>query len=147
MGEKAMSVWSILEDAEMPEASRAVADDIRRTRKTDFVNNFWRVLANDPALMKRTWESLKEVMGPGELDPLVKEMIYIAVSISNSCDYCISSHSASARAKGMSDAQFAELLSVVGMASETNRLASALQVPVDEAFKRAPVAPNSPNGE
>ncbi|NRG16494.1 carboxymuconolactone decarboxylase family protein [Rhizobiales bacterium] len=142
-----MSVWPMLEDDEMPEASRAVADDIRQTRKTDFLNNFWRVLANDPALMKRTWESLKEIMSPGELDPLAKEMIYLAVSISNSCDYCISSHTAAARAKGMSEAQLGELLSVVGMASETNRLASALQVPVDEAFRRPPKASNSPKGE
>jgi AhpD family alkylhydroperoxidase len=125
----------ILSDEEMPAASLAVLADIRATRKTDFVNNFWRALAHDPVTLKRTWDSIKQVMAPGALDPLTKELIYIAVSISNGCEYCIRSHSAAARAKGMSDAQFMELLAVIGMASETNRLATGLQVPVDVQFK------------
>ena len=117
-----------------PEA-RAVLDDIRKTRGTDFINNFWRALAHDPALLKRTWESIKEVMAPGALDPLTKEMLYIAVSATNGCDYCIHSHTASARAKGMSDVMLMELMAVVGMANETNRLANGLSVPVDAAFR------------
>jgi AhpD family alkylhydroperoxidase len=113
----------------------AVFDDIRATRKSDFVNNFWRALANEPALLERTWASVKEVMiAPGALDPLVKELIYIAVSTINSCTYCIHSHTAAARAKGMSDEQHAELLAVVGLAAQTNALASALQIPVDPEF-------------
>jgi AhpD family alkylhydroperoxidase len=114
---------------------KAVIDDIRTTRKSDFVNNFWRALANQPALLERTWASLKQVMfAPGALDPLTRELIYIAVSTINDCTYCIHSHTAAARAKGMSDEQYAELLSVVGMAAETNALANALQVPVDAEF-------------
>ncbi len=126
----------VLTDEQMPAASRAVIDDIRATRKTDFVNNMWRVLANDPALLKRTWTDVKEVMGPGTIDPLVKEMIYIAVSMTNNCEYCIRSHTAAARSKGLSDAQFTELMSIVAMASATNRLAIGLQVPVDGAFMK-----------
>ena len=121
-----------------PEADprvKAVFDDIRVTRKTDFVNNFWRALAHDSTLLKRTWGSIKQVMAPGAIDPLTKEMIYIAVSAAQSCEYCVRSHTAAARAKGMTDQQLMELVSVVGMAAETNRLALALQVPVDEAFK------------
>ncbi|WP_265518009.1 carboxymuconolactone decarboxylase family protein [Nitratireductor luteus] len=114
---------------------RAVYDDIMQTRGTDWVNNFWKVLAHDPALLKRTWESVKEVMGPGALDPLVKEMIYVAVSATNGCTYCTYSHTASARAKGMSEAQLMEVMAVVGMANETNRLANGLRPPVDEAFR------------
>lgn len=129
-----MSMLPILSDDEMPAASRAVIDDIKATRKTDFINNFWRVLAHDPALLKRTWEDLKQVMGPGSIDPLVKEMIYVAVSVANNCEYCIRSHSAAARAKGLSPAQLTELMAVIAMASTTNRLAIGLQVPVDEAF-------------
>ena len=125
----------LIEYAEAGDAVRAVYDDIMATRKSDWINNFWKVLAHDPALLKRTWESLKEVMGPGTLDPLTKEMIYIAVSATNGCDYCIYSHTASARAKGMTDAQLMELLAVVGMANETNRLANALKPPVDKAFE------------
>lgn len=136
-----MSLWPVLDDEDMTPASRAVIEDIRKTRNTDFVNNFWRVLANDPALLKRTWESLKEVMAPGALDPLTKEMLYLAVSLANSCDYCIRSHTAAARAKGMSEAQLGELMGVVGMASETNRLASGLQVPVDDVFKASVPVP------
>lgn len=129
-----MSVWPILEDTELSPHAAAVIADIRATRNTDFINNFWRVLANDPALLERTWSSLKDVMAPGALDPLVKEMLYVAVSITNGCEYCIRSHTTAARAKGMSEAQLGEILAVVGMASETNRLATGLQVPVDEAF-------------
>ena len=129
-----MSVWPVLEDSELSPRAAAVIADIRATRNTDFINNFWRVLANDPALLERTWASLKDVMAPGALDPLVKEMLYVAVSITNGCEYCIRSHTTAARAKGMSEAQLGEILAVVGMASETNRLATGLQVPVDEAF-------------
>jgi len=114
---------------------RAIIDDIRATRKSDFVNNFWRALANQPALLERTWSNLKHVMfAPGTLDPLTRELIYIAVSTINGCDYCIHSHTAAARAKGMSDEHYAELLSILGMAAETNALANALQVPVDPEF-------------
>jgi AhpD family alkylhydroperoxidase len=114
---------------------RVVFDDIRATRKSDFVNNFWRALANQPALLERTWSSIKEVMiEPGALDPLTKELIYIAVSTINSCSYCIHSHTAAARAKGLTDRQHAELLAVIGMAAETNALSTALQIPVDPEF-------------
>ena len=130
-----MAIVKLIDDAAASAEARAVFDDIRATRNTDYVNNFWRALANDPALLARTWTDLKEVMGPGTLDPLFKEMIYIAVSIANNCEYCIHSHTAAARARGMTEAQLMELLSVVAMASETNRLANGLQVPVDEAFK------------
>lgn len=114
---------------------RAVFDEIRSTRKSDFVNNFWRALANQPALLERTWSSIKEVMiKPGALDPLTKELIYIAVSTINGCSYCIHSHTAAARAKGLTERQHAELLAVIGMAAETNALATALQVPVDREY-------------
>lgn len=121
------------EDAD--EAVRAVYDDIMATRKVDWVNNFWKVLAHDPALLKRTWETLREVMAPGALDPLTKELVYIAVSATNGCEYCTYSHTASARAKGMTAAQLMELLAVVGMANETNRLANGLRPPVDIQFE------------
>jgi AhpD family alkylhydroperoxidase len=114
---------------------RAVYDDIRATRKTDWINNFWKVLANDPATLKRTWESIKQIMAPGALDPLTKELLYIAVSVSNQCPYCIASHTASARNKGMTNEMFHELMAVVGMANETNRLAAGYQVEIDEQFK------------
>lgn len=122
-----------IEDAS-PEV-RAIYDDIMQTRGTDWINNFWKVLAHDPALLKRTWETLRVTMGPGALDPLVKEMIYIAVSATNGCEYCTYSHTASARAKGMTDQQLMELTAVVGMANETNRLVNGLRPPVDEQFK------------
>ncbi len=125
----------LIEYEQADDAVRAVFDDIMATRKVDWVNNFWKVLAHDPALLKRTWETLREVMAPGALDPLTKEMIYIAVSATNGCEYCTYSHTASARAKGLSDPQLMELLAVVGMANETNRLANALRPPVDEAFQ------------
>ncbi len=119
---------------------RAVYDDIMATRNSDWVNNFWKVLAHDPVQLKRTWEALKEVMGPGALDPLTKELIYVAVSATNGCEYCTYSHTASARAKGMTDAMLMELLAVVGKANETNRLANALRPPVDIQFQPRPVA-------
>jgi AhpD family alkylhydroperoxidase len=114
---------------------RVVYDDIMATRKTDWINNFWKALAHDPVTLKRTWESIKEIMGPGALDPLMKEMIYVAVSVSNQCGYCIASHTAGARKKGMTDAMFHELMAVVGMANESNRLAAGYQVEIDEQFK------------
>jgi AhpD family alkylhydroperoxidase len=115
---------------------RAVYDDIMETRQVDWVNNFWKALAVDPASLRRTCESVKEVMAPGALDPLTKELLYVAVSITNGCEYCIASHTASARKKGMSEEQLTELLAVVGMANETNALATGYGVPVDEAFRR-----------
>src|SRR5436305_12173828 len=114
---------------------RAVYDDIMRTRNTDWINNFWKALARDPRTLRRTWESIKQVMAPGALDPLTKEMIYVAVSASNQCGYCIASHTAAARKAGMSDPMFAELMAVVGMANESNRLASGYQVEIDDAFR------------
>jgi AhpD family alkylhydroperoxidase len=123
------------EEVEAVPAVKAVFDDIRVTRKSDFVNNFWRALANQPALLERTWASVKQVMiEPGVLDPLTKELIYIAVSTANSCSYCVHSHTAAARAKGLSDKQYAELLAVLGMAAETNTLANSMQIPVDREF-------------
>lgn len=130
-----MATVTLLSDADMSPEALAVLDDIRKTRGSDFINNFWRALAHDPALLKRTWESIKQVMAPGVLDPLVKEMLYIAVSATNGCDYCIHSHTAAARAKGMDDAMLMELMAVVGMANETNALANGLAVPADDAFK------------
>ena len=115
---------------------RAVYDDIMETRQVDWVNNFWKALAVDPVSLKRTWESVKEVMAPGALDPLTKELLYVAVSVTNGCEYCIASHTASARKKGMTEEQLAELLAVVGMANETNTLATGYGVPVDDAFRR-----------
>jgi AhpD family alkylhydroperoxidase len=126
----------LVEYEEAPLEVRAVYDDIMTTRRIDRVNNFWKALAMHPPTLKRTWESLKEVMAPGAIDPLVKEMIYLAVSTTNGCSYCIASHSVAARKAGMTDAMLGELLAVVGMANETNRLANGLQVPVDDAFRR-----------
>lgn len=114
---------------------RAVYDDIMATRRTDYINNFWKALAHDPATLRRTWESIKQIMAPGALDAVTKEMIYLAVSATNQCGYCIASHTASARKAGMSDAMLAELMAVVGMANETNRLASGYQVEIDERFR------------
>lgn len=128
------TVQLLADEAAGPEA-RAVFDDIRETRQTDYVNNFWRAMANDPATMAATWEGLKVVMGPGALDPLVKELIYIAVSVANGCEYCVHSHTASAKARGMSPEVHAELLSVIGLAAQTNALATAMQVPVDDRFR------------
>ncbi|MBC6716810.1 carboxymuconolactone decarboxylase family protein [Aurantimonas sp. DM33-3] len=131
-----MATAPLVSDAQASPEVRAVFDDIRATRGSDFVNNFWRVLAADPATLKRTWEEVKAVMGaPGALDPLTREMLYIAVSTTNGCSYCVHSHTAAARAKGMTDAQYGELLAVFGLAARTNQLAQALQVPVDDAFE------------
>lgn len=131
-----MATTKLLTDAELSPEAKAVFDDIRSTRGNDFINNVWRALAFDPPLLKRTWESLKAVMAtPGELDPLVREMIYIAVSTANACEYCVHSHTAMARARGMTDAQHAELVSIIMLASQTNALATALQVPVDPEFQ------------
>ena len=130
-----MATVKLIEHAEASPEVRAVYDDIMATRKTDRVNNFWKALANHPPTLRRTWESVKEVMAPGALDPLTKEMIYVAVSASNGCDYCIASHTASARKAGMTEEMLGELLAVVGMANETNRLANGYQVDIDDAFK------------
>ena len=115
---------------------KAVYDDIMATRKIDWINNFWKALANDPATLKRTWQDIKQIMGPGTLDPLTKELIYVAVSVSNQCGYCIASHTASAKIKGMTDDMFKELMAVVGMANETNRLSAGYQVEIDEQFRK-----------
>jgi AhpD family alkylhydroperoxidase len=129
-----MSMVKLVEYADASPEARAVFDDIMATRKSDWVNNFWKALATHPPTLRRLWENVKQVMAPGTLDPLVKEMIYVAVSVTNNCEYCIHSHTAGARAKGMTDAQFAELLAVVGLANETNRLANGYQIPVDPQF-------------
>ena len=129
-----MALMKAIEYAQAPAEVKAVYDDIMRTRNTDWINNFWKVLANDPALLRRIWDNVRQVMAPGALDPLVKEMIYVAVSATNGCEYCTHSHTAAARARGMSDAMFAELLAVVGLANETNRLANGLRVEVDPQF-------------
>jgi AhpD family alkylhydroperoxidase len=126
----------MIEYADASPEVRAVFDDIKKTRNVPDVNNFWKVLAQDPATLKRTWESIKEVMAPGALDPLTKEMIYLAVSVSNGCGYCIASHTAAARKAGMTDAMFGEVLAVTGMANETNRLANGYRVPIDSAFDK-----------
>lgn len=127
-------IFPMVTDEEASPRVAAVFDDIRATRKTDFINNFWRVLANDPANLERTWAELKEVMAPGALDPLVKDLIYVAISANNSCTYCVRSHTASSRAKGATDDMLAEVHAVVAAANRTNRLAIGMQVPVDEAF-------------
>ncbi|MGP8244026.1 MAG: carboxymuconolactone decarboxylase family protein [Bryobacteraceae bacterium] len=132
-----MATLGLIEYAQAGAEVRAVYDDIMSTRKTDWINNFWKALANDPPTLRRTWESVKQIMVPGALDPLTKEMLYVAVSASNQCPYCIASHTAAARKAGMSDPMFAELMAVVGMANETNRLASGYQVEIDERFRTA----------
>ena len=124
-----------IEYADASPEVRAVYDEIMATRKIDWVNDFWKVLAHDPPTLRRIWSNIKDVMGPGALDPLVKEMIYVAVSASNGCRYCIASHGAAARKKGMTEAQYSELLAIVGLANETNRLVTALDVAVDERFR------------
>jgi AhpD family alkylhydroperoxidase len=129
-----MSMVKMLEYGEASPEARAVFDEIMAARKTDWVNNFWKALATHPPTMRRIWENVKQVMAPGALDPLTKEMIYVAVSVTNNCEYCIHSHAAAARAKGMTDAQLAELLAVVGLANETNRLANGYRMPVDRQF-------------
>lgn len=133
-----MATTKLLSDAEVEKipVAKAVFDDIRATRKSDLVNNFWRGLANDPALLKRTWEKVKVVMATeSAIDPLTKEMIYIAVSTANGCSYCVHSHTAAARAKGITDAQHGELVSIIGLAGQTNHLLTAMQIPVDPEFE------------
>ena len=129
-----MATLSRLSDEDVSAEALAVFAEIRQARKTDFINGFWRALAHDPKTLRATWDRLSEVMQDGALDPLTKELIYIAVSATNGCSYCVHSHTASARAKGMTEAQYAELLAVIGMAAETNALATAMQVPVDPEF-------------
>ncbi len=129
-----MATLGLIEYTDASPEVRAVYDDIMATRKTDWINNFWKALAHDPATLKRTWQSVKEIMAPGALDALTKEMIYVAVSATNQCGYCIASHTAAARKAGMTDAMLAEVMAVVGMANESNRLASGYQVEIDERF-------------
>ena len=130
-----MATYGLVEYADADPEVRVIYDDIMATRKVDWINNFWKAIAHDPSLLKRTWESIKHIMASGALDPLVKEMIYVAVSVTNGCEYCIASHSASARKQGMTPAMFHELMGVVGMANETNRLVKGYQVEIDDAFK------------
>ncbi len=130
-----MATVRLLTDDELSPQARAVIDDIRAVRQTEFINNFWRALAHDPVTLERTWESIKQVMRPGALDAKTKEMLYVAVSIAHGCSYCNHSHTAAARAKGMTAAEYAELVAVVGMASQTNRMVTALGVEVDDEFK------------
>ena len=130
-----MATFGLVEYADACPAVQAIYDDIMATRKTDRINNFWKALAHDPALLKRTWEDIKQIMAPGALDPLTKEMIYVAVSVTNGCPYCIASHTVSARNQGMTPEMFHELMAVVGMANESNRLANGYQIEVDEQFK------------
>ena len=130
-----MATNTLIEYADASPEVRAVYDDIMATRRTDWINNFWKALAHDPATLKRTWESIKQIMAPGALDPLTKEMLYVAVSVTNQCGYCIASHTAAARSKGMTEAMFSELMAVVGMANQTNRFAAGYQVEIDDPFK------------
>ncbi|HTA69747.1 MAG TPA: carboxymuconolactone decarboxylase family protein [Bryobacteraceae bacterium] len=130
-----MATLGLIEYQDASPEVRAVYDDIMATRKTDWINNFWKALARDPVTLRRTWQSIKEIMAPNALDALTKEMVYLAVSATNQCGYCIASHTAAARKAGMSDAMFAELMAVVGMANETNRLASGYQVEIDDRFR------------
>ena len=130
-----MPTRSLISDAEASEEVLEVFKDIRETRGTDYINNFWRALAHDPEELKSVWQQLKKTMGPGAIDPLVKEMIYVAVSTANGCEYCIHSHTAAATQKGMTTEQHNELLAIIGMAGKTNHLVTALQVPVDDVFK------------
>ena len=130
-----MATCGLIEYENATAEVRAIYDDIMATRGTDWINNFWKALAHDPPALRRTWQSLKEIMGPGTIDSLTKEMIYLAVSTTNQCGYCIASHTAAARKAGMTDQMLAELMAVVGMANETNRLASGYQVEIDDRFK------------
>jgi AhpD family alkylhydroperoxidase len=130
-----MATLGLIEYADARPEVRAIYDDIMATRQTDSINNFWKALAHDPSTLRRSWQSVKEIMAPGALDAVTKEMIYLAVSATNQCAYCIASHTAAARKAGMTDAMLAELMAVVGMANETNRLASGYQVEIDERFK------------
>jgi AhpD family alkylhydroperoxidase len=131
-----MTMVPLIEHEDATAEVRAVYDDIMTTRGTDWINNFWKALANDPPTLRRTWDSVKQVMAPGALDPLTKELVYLAVSASNGCAYCTASHAAAAKKQGMTPQMFAELLAVVGMANETNALANGYQVPVDARFEK-----------
>jgi AhpD family alkylhydroperoxidase len=131
-----MSTLGLIEYQDASPEVRTIYDDIRATRKTDYINNFWKAIAHDPATLKRTWDSIKQIMAPGALDPLTKEMLYIAVSVTNQCGYCIASHTVSAQQKGMTDAMFKELMAVVGMANETNKMVTGYQVEIDEQFRK-----------
>src|SRR6478672_10928101 len=131
-----MATLGLIEYADASAEVRAVYDDIMATRQTDWINNFWKAIANDPATLRRTWEDIKQIMAPGALDPLTKELVYVAVSVTNQCHYCIASHTASAQKKGMSDAMFKELMAVVGMANETNKMVTGYQVEIDPQFKK-----------
>jgi AhpD family alkylhydroperoxidase len=139
-----MAAVPLVEYADAAPEVRAVYDDIMATRKTDQINNFWKALANHPPTLRRTWESVKEIMAPGALDALTKEMVYVAVSATNGCDYCIASHTASARRAGMTDEMLGELMAVVGMANETNRLANGYQVEIDAMFRSGTMSGPSP---
>jgi AhpD family alkylhydroperoxidase len=130
-----MATLGLIEYKDASPEVRAVYDDIMATRKTDWINNFWKAIAHDPKTLRRTWEDAKQIMAPGALDALTKEMVYLAVSVSNQCNYCIASHTAGARKQGMTDEMFKELMAVVGMANETNRLVSGYQVEIDDKFK------------
>lgn len=130
-----MALVKLVEYADAAPEVRAVYDEIMKARGTDWINNFWKALANDPALLRRTWEDVRQVMAPGALDPLVKEMVYVAVSATNGCEYCTHSHTAAARAKGMTEAMLMELMAVAALANATNRLANGLRIPVDERFR------------
>ncbi|HKH99413.1 MAG TPA: carboxymuconolactone decarboxylase family protein [Candidatus Sulfotelmatobacter sp.] len=131
-----MSTLGLIEYKNASPEVRAVYDDIMATRNTDWINNFWKAIAHDPATLKRTWEDIKQIMAPGALDPLTKELIYVAVSVTNQCNYCIAAHTVSAQKKGMTDAMFQELMAVVGMANETNKMVTGYQVEIDEEFKK-----------
>jgi AhpD family alkylhydroperoxidase len=135
-----MATFALIEYKDASPEVRAVYDDIMATRKIDWINNFWKAIAHDPATLKRTWEALKQIMAPGALDPLTKELLYVAVSVTNNCGYCIASHTASARKKGMTDQMFHELQAVIGMANETNKMVTGYQVELDEQFK-GPLSP------
>jgi AhpD family alkylhydroperoxidase len=141
---RCMATLGLIEYADASPEVRAVYDDIMATRKTDWINNFWKALAHDPATLRRTWQSVKEIMAPGALDALTKEMIYLAVSATNQCGYCIASHTAAARKAGMTDAMLSEVMAVVGMANESNRLASGYQVEIDQRFIGLGPGSNSP---
>src|SRR3954453_19791014 len=130
-----MATFPLIDYKDANPEVRAIYDDIMATRKTDWINNFWKAIAHDPVTLKRTWESIKQIMAPGALDPLIKELLYVAVSVTNNCAYCIASHTAAARRAGMTDEMFGELIAVVGMANETNRLAVGYRVPIDPAFE------------
>jgi AhpD family alkylhydroperoxidase len=130
-----MSTFGLIDYQDASPEVKAVYDDILTTRKTDYINNFWRAIAHDPILLKRTWESLKSIMAPGTIDPLTKELLYIAVSVTNNCHYCIASHTASAFSKGMTPEMFKELQQIIGMANETNKLVTGYQVALDDRFQ------------